>query len=249
MKGQSMKVLPMRPPTTNHPRSTHQQTQPLDRQSPANARVHIIIIAKEPRPGFAKTRLIPALGVEGAAILADRLLRHTLTEALAADTGSVELCVTPDPDASYWQDLEALRNFQLSAQADGDLGARLAAAAQRAMTGKTPVILIGSDCPALDRHQLQQMAKALQTEDACLCPVADGGYALLGLQRFAASLFTDIPWSTDQVAALTRQRLQQLGWSWYESAPLRDIDEPEDLPPLETDYPALLTDLDVRSHS
>ena len=66
----------------------------------------IIVIAKEPRPGKVKTRLIPALGEAGAARLADRMLRHTLAQALDANIGPVELCVSPDPAAEYWQQLD-----------------------------------------------------------------------------------------------------------------------------------------------
>ena len=55
----------------------------------------IIIFAKAPVPGFAKTRLIPALGEAGAAGLARQMLFDTLKEALAAGIGPVELCVWP----------------------------------------------------------------------------------------------------------------------------------------------------------
>lgn len=201
--------------------------------------VRIIIIAKEPKPGLAKTRLIPALGPQGSAALADRLLQHSLTQALAAELGPVELCVTPDPKAPYWQRWADNRRIRLTGQASGDLGQRMAAAAARGLEQGTPVLLIGTDCPRLDAAQLQTMARALNRHDACLCPVADGGYALLGLRRFAPELFREMPWSTDQVAALTRQRLRRLGWCWQESAPLWDLDQPQDLALLHQHYPQL----------
>lgn len=208
--------------------------------------VRIIIIAKEPRPGFAKTRLMPALGARGAADLADRLLRHTLTQALAAKAGPVELCVAPDAEAPYWQGL--VENIPvtpdqpvaLTQQIEGDLGTRMANAARRGLENGTPVMLIGTDCPALDAHRLARMAGTLAEHDACLCPVRDGGYSLLGLTRLDDALFRDIPWSTGQVASLTRQRLQQLGWSWQESELLTDVDEPTDLHHLEEAHPQLV---------
>lgn len=201
--------------------------------------IRILIIAKEPQPGFAKTRLIPALGEQGAADLADRLLHHALQQALAADVGPVELCVTPDPQAAYWQHCAANLPCELSAQVSGDLGMRMAMAAQQGLARGTPVMLIGTDCPALSTQQLQTMAASLARQDACLCPVSDGGYSLLGLRRFNAALFNAMPWSTDHVAALTRQRLAQLEWSWHESEPLWDVDEPEDLVQLRRHYPHL----------
>lgn len=202
----------------------------------------IIIIAKEPKPGLAKTRLIPALGPEGAAALARRLLHHAVEQALQADLGPVELCVTPDPEAPCWQPWADNRRIELTGQVSGDLGQRMAAAATRGLEQGTPVLLIGTDCPRLDAAQLQTMTAALNRHDACLCPVADGGYALLGLRRFAPELFREIPWSTDRVAALTRQRLQQLGWRWQESPPLWDLDQPDDLPLLAQHFPQLSGD-------
>ena len=59
---------------------------------PAVSQVRILIFAKAPAPGRVKTRLIPALGAEGAARLAGRLLSHALKQALAADLGPVEIC-------------------------------------------------------------------------------------------------------------------------------------------------------------
>src|SRR5690606_40367434 len=54
--------------------------------------LRIIVFAKAPRPGLAKTRLIPALGAAGAATLAARMLAHTLDQTLASGVGVVELC-------------------------------------------------------------------------------------------------------------------------------------------------------------
>ena len=64
--------------------------------------VRIVIIAKAPVPGLAKTRLIPALGAQGAALLARRMFEHSVRAALDARVGTVELCVTPGPQAWAW---------------------------------------------------------------------------------------------------------------------------------------------------
>ncbi|GAA0794226.1 TIGR04282 family arsenosugar biosynthesis glycosyltransferase [Marinobacterium sediminicola] len=201
--------------------------------------IRIIIIAKEPKPGFAKTRLIPALGDQGAAELADRLLKHTVSQALAAALGPVELCVTPDVQAEYWRHWEDEDSLELTRQTDGDLGLRMLTAAEQGIARGTPVMLIGTDCPALDATRLRRMANDLMQRDACLCPVIDGGYSLLGLCQIDPSLFTDIPWSTSKVAALTRERMRQLHWTWTESEPLWDVDEPEDLLRLQELSPVL----------
>jgi glycosyltransferase A (GT-A) superfamily protein (DUF2064 family) len=62
----------------------------------------IVIFAKVPLPGIAKTRLIPVLGEAGAARLAQQMLSDTVGEALAAELGTPELCVTPHPDDPLW---------------------------------------------------------------------------------------------------------------------------------------------------
>lgn len=189
----------------------------------------IIIIAKAPIPGFCKTRLAPAIGTEAAARLARRMLRDAADAACDANVGPVELCVTPGVDTFDWPSLGLPASVEWSEQGDGDLGERMGRAAQRTVTAGEAVLLIGTDCPGLDCAVLRNAAAALSEHDAAMAPTADGGYALLGLARFDALMFSDMPWSTDAVAALTRQRLQRLGWRLHTLSTLHDIDEPADL--------------------
>ena len=185
--------------------------------------MRILIFAKAPVAGQAKTRLIPALGADGAARLAAEMLRATVEEALATGL-EVELCGEPDPCGWYGGPAIAL-----SAQGKGDLGARLARAAARALGGG-PVLLIGADCPALESQRLRAAAASLAAHDAVLHPAADGGYVLLGLNRFDATLFEGVAWSTAAVARQTLERIAALGWSVDVRETLRDVDEPADLP-------------------
>jgi len=191
--------------------------------------VRIIIIAKAPLAGLAKTRLIPALGATGAAMLAKRMLMQTLSEAYKAALGVVEFCVTPAPGEPSWQDLSVPPGVNWSAQGEGDLGARMARAACRAAKDGGQFMLIGTDCPAMNATQLRQAAAHLQDHDAVMIPTFDGGYALLGLQAFDARLFADMPWSTDVVASETQRRVAQLQWSQKILPALHDIDQPDDL--------------------
>lgn len=193
-------------------------------------RLRIVIFAKAPLPGLAKTRLIPALGEPGAARLAQRMLRHTVAEALAARGGTVELCVTPQPDAPEWKAFhDPAWNVEWQCQGEGDLGVRLARAAERCLTHHDAVLLIGTDCPGLTCDHLRQAALALPSHDAVILPSTDGGYVLLGLKRFHPYLFEEIAWSTDRVLTETRARIEALGWRLCELPALPDIDEPDDL--------------------
>jgi rSAM/selenodomain-associated transferase 1 len=193
------------------------------------SRTRIVIFAKAPIPGKAKTRLIPALGEIGAARLAHKMLLDTVSEAFAANLSIPELCTDPHPLDPEWEGFLPAQHMRITAQGDGDLGARLARAAKRTILLRENVLLIGTDCPALDRNRLRAAAEALTMHDAVIHPTLDGGYALLGLRRYDASLFENISWSTDQVAGQTIAQIETLGWSLEVSDTLRDIDEPEDL--------------------
>ena len=190
----------------------------------------VIVMAKAPRPGLAKTRLASALGEDGAARLAERFVRETVAVAMAANIGPVTLCGTPDAplDAVF---TELLQQWPLrwAAQGEGDLGARMARALGAALAGHDSALLIGTDAPALDAAYLRNAQSELTRHDAVLAPTADGGYALIGLRRMHASLFTQMPWSSAAVMATTRERLRALQLHWAELAMLHDIDEPADL--------------------
>lgn len=183
----------------------------------------IIVFAKAPVAGRVKTRLIPALGAQGAAALAREMLEATLREALATGL-PVELC--GEPDAARWYATRP--GLALTGQSGGELGERLARAAGRVL-GEDRILLIGADCPELDRGRLGRAAEALEDHDAMLHPAHDGGYALLGLRRFDPSIFEGIDWSTPVVAAQTIARIEALGWSLCVGDMLRDVDEPGDL--------------------
>ena len=191
-------------------------------------KARILIFAKAPVPGKVKTRLIPALGPDGAAKLAAAMLDHILAEARAAGVGLVGLCTDPAPEASDWDRFRG-RPDRLEPQGDGDLGQRLARAAKRVLDEGDSALLIGADCPELGRYRLSAAVEQLQSNDCVIHPTADGGYALLGLNRFDPSLFEGIEWSTASVAADTLDRIARLGWAVHVGEMLHDIDEPADL--------------------
>lgn len=191
--------------------------------------VRTIIIAKAPHPGFAKTRLVPALGEAGAALLAQRMLAATLHAAIDAKIGPVELCTEPPPDAPEWRGVPLPAGIELTAQVEGDLGARLASAARGALTSGDAVVLIGTDCVEMSADLLRAAARELGEFGAVLYGTADGGYALLGLSRFDARLFEGIPWSTAEVAAATIRRFAEIEWPVHLGPALHDVDVPEDL--------------------
>lgn len=193
----------------------------------------IAILAKAPVAGYAKTRLVPALGAAGAAALAERLLVHAAAQAVAAGLGPVAVWAAPDLTHPVFAQLGSRHGLALFAQGEGDLGARMARTFETTWAATPgPLLLMGTDAPALDAALLRDAAAALRSHDAVFVPAFDGGYALIGLRAWAAGLrclFDGMRWSTSQVMADTRERLATAGLRHAELPAVPDIDEAADL--------------------
>jgi rSAM/selenodomain-associated transferase 1 len=199
----------------------------------------IAIFAKAPIAGQAKTRLIPALGAEGAATLAARLIRRIAAEAVAVNPGQATLWCTPDAEHPLFREMSERPGLLLALQQGGDIGARMAHA-----FAKTPValILVGADCPSLDAARLHQAARQLEGADLVIDPAEDGGYGLIAGRALPATLFEGVAWSTGQVMRQTRERAMSLGLRLAEGPVLRDLDTPDDLIWWRAKAPALFHD-------
>jgi rSAM/selenodomain-associated transferase 1 len=193
----------------------------------AGESIAIAVFSKAPRAGEAKTRLIPALGAAAAARLQRRMSLRLLEVACRAANGRVTLWAAPDHRQRFFRAVQAQHGIELRSQTGSDLGERMANVFA-AHAG--PLLLIGSDCPALTAAHLAAAATALHDgHDAVFIPAEDGGYVLVGLRRPQPRLFEGISWGSDQVMAQTRERLMALGLRWLEPATLWDVDRPEDL--------------------
>lgn len=195
------------------------------------AALSLNLLGRAPSPGFSKTRLIPALGAEGAARAHAALLTHVarLARQWCAMRGPehrFRLWATPDFRAPLFARLAEAS--QLRVQPEGDLGARLRGIAQAALAEAEAVLLLGGDAASLDFATLNRAEEALSRHPAVLIPALDGGYVLLGLTRYAPELFREIPWGGDGVAEATRGVLRALEWSWEELPGHWDVDRPED---------------------
>jgi len=198
--------------------------------SAAEAGCRVIVFARAPEPGKVKTRLIPALSAAGAAELHRRLVRHTLGAATGARLGPVELWCAPDAGDPFFRECERRLGVSLSAQGEGDLGARMQRAFESALARARRAILVGSDIPALSAQYLRDADQALvRGNEVVLGPAEDGGYVLIGLSRCDPELFRDIPWGGPEVMAETRRRIASLAWRSSELPVLWDVDRPEDL--------------------
>lgn len=190
----------------------------------------LLVFAKAPIPGHAKTRLIPALGPDGAADFHAELCRRTLALAVRAGLANVDLWCSPDASHPFFVECRHTYGVDLKTQRGADLGERMADALADVLTSSRYAVLIGTDCPERDERDLQQAFDALDRGyDAVLGPAADGGYVLIGLRAPAPRLFSAIDWGSEQVLAQTRRRFAELGYAWHELPVRRDLDDPDDL--------------------
>jgi rSAM/selenodomain-associated transferase 2/rSAM/selenodomain-associated transferase 1 len=197
----------------------------------------LIVFTRYPQPGRAKTRLIPALGAEGAAELQRQMTRVTVGRAWSycATTPSAILTIAYEGgDAALMR--QWLGPLDFVEQGDGDLGQRLRRAALRAFAaGAGRVVIIGTDCPSLTEAGVVAAFTATHRHGIVFGPAGDGGYYLVALTHASqVSLFDNIPWSTAAVLAASCDAARAAGHEPALLATLPDVDEPADLPAAET---------------
>lgn len=181
----------------------------------------VIILTKPPQPGRVKTRLIPALGPEGAARFHRALVDITLDRVIASGLPAV-VSLAGSCDGAFAAHIRA-RGLAVEPQASGDLGDRL----RFAMRGPGRRIALGTDCPLFSPQTLQQAA--VDPHPVVIGPAMDGGYWMLAINAPQAELFHNIPWSSPETCAVTLQRAAALQLAVRKAATHHDIDTPEDL--------------------
>ncbi len=211
----------------------------------------IAVMAKAPRPGHCKTRLVPPLTHEQAAAMSAAFLHDTTANILDA------ACAVPIVAYAAYAPagLEAAIQPHVACGtrlilADGTINApagvegfgRCLLHAIRALfaAGHQSACVLNSDGPTLPTEYLRRTAALLAAEGdrAVLGPAEDGGYYLLGLKQEHTHLFADIAWSTAGVADLTRARAADLGLELVELPPWYDVDDASSIA-------RLLTELDT----
>ena len=144
--------------------------------------------------------------------------------------GEVQLWVDGNPGASLFEACRRLGLKGVHSQSGGDLGERMRHISECGFAGGFDrVVLVGSDAPSLTSSYLREALRRLDESDAVFGPALDGGYVLLGMNRLLAQLFHDIPWGSQRVLSLSRQRLEATCVRYALLSPLPDIDRPEDL--------------------
>ena len=198
----------------------------------------LIVFTRYPEPGKTKTRLIPVLGIEGAAQLHRQLALGAIAQAKQLQNTrqlSVEVYFTGGSQQlmQTWLGTDLVYEIQ----GTGDLGAKMAIAFQMSFNSSVEkVVIIGTDCPDLNSQVMALAFDKLDNHNLVLGPALDGGYYLIGLRQFIPELFRSINWGTAEVLAQTVAIAQNLNLAVAYLPPLADIDRPEDLSILDFQY-------------
>lgn len=189
------------------------------------------IFAKAPVPGRVKTRMQPVLNPEECARLAENMLRKTLKTAAMLENCDVQLWCFPDTSNPVFTEAQETYGVELVKQVGADLGDRMLQAINAGLTVYKRVILIGSDCPAMDQAYLQQAFDLLEKENQnVIGPAKDGGYVLIGANHILPEkVFRGLAWGTETVLRETLDRMELEKLQPRLLPELSDIDEPEDL--------------------
>ena len=183
----------------------------------------ICIFAKPPEAGKVKTRLIPELGEQRAAELAEAFLQDTVAMVRECTWASCRIAATENFQRDYFHPGEVWL------QGEGGLGLRLERILRRGLQEFNLVFALGADSPGLRPGFLARARDELLTADAVLGSTRDGGFYLMGVKQCPEGILEQIQWSHPQTYTETVSRLHSKGWktasinSWF------DIDTPEDL--------------------
>lgn len=187
----------------------------------------VIQFAKAPVLGQVKTRLQSALSVEQCLQLHKALVQYTLSGLVKSAIADVELWGS---DEHPWlRELAAGYSVPFRVQQGEDLGARMQQALAEGLQRYRKVLIVGSDCPQLDRDYLIAAIAALDDKPVVFGAAADGGYVLLGVTQPDVPVFDAIPWGSDRVLPQSCERLDSQGIAYTLLPARHDIDRPEDL--------------------
>jgi len=212
----------------------------------------LVIFTRYPTPGTTKTRLIPALGAEGAATLHRWMVERMVQEGrLLRDRFGVEVYVCFSGGTVQEMQLWLGDDLSYEAQQMGNLGDRLCGVLRdrfqvqsslscQSSTSSQSVVMIGTDCPGISADLLERSFQHLKSVELVIGPALDGGYYLIGVNDYYPQLFEGITWSSDRVFQETIDRAEGQNLTWVALEPLPDIDRPEDLTYLPSDFPSVL---------
>ena len=188
----------------------------------------LVIMAKAPRPGTVKTRLVPGLAVDAATDFYCCLLDDTL--ALVHSLGDIEVAIMcPEPDAVDMAKFAGSEATVVAQTGEGLAAGLTSVFAHFPGVHQRRTIAFNSDSPHLPRSVLEDAFETLATHDVVVGPTHDGGYYLVGAKASHPTLFANDGMGTSSALdrLLTRARSLELSVGFAD--PFYDIDVADDL--------------------
>jgi rSAM/selenodomain-associated transferase 1 len=203
----------------------------------------VLVVAKAPVAGLAKTRLASSVGFRRAAELAAAAFLDTVDSARAVPDATVACALTGSLTSAERADelASALRDCVVFPQRGREFGTRLANAhadvADR-FPGM-PVVQVGMDTPQVRSSLLTSALARLRETDAVLGPATDGGWWALGLRRPGdAHVLAEVPMSRPDTGSLTLAALRGIGLTVELLPMLSDVDTMADAVTVATQVPS-----------
>ena len=189
----------------------------------------IVQFARAPVKGFVKTRMQPYLNPEESVKLHESLVIMCCKRLIASEVAEVHLWVDAQPEHPLFLSCVDSGVSSIKLQHGSNLGEKMFDCFTHTLRNHESVVLVGSDCPAIDKRYLRDAFQALESAPLVFGPAFDGGYVLLGATEVRAELFENIDWGGSDVLTSSLRAAKRLGLEVSLLKILRDIDRPSDL--------------------
>ncbi len=187
------------------------------------------IFAQAPIPGRVKPRLAQDVGPSTAAELYWQVGRRVVTSVAGSGYRTIVWFTPPTEGAFVREWLDGVGRVELRPQGGGGLGERFGQAfARHFADGARRVIIVGTDCPGVERRHVTEAFAALDAGDVVLGPTQAGGVYLIGLREPQPALFRGVPWSNAAVQAQLKARAAAARIVSHLLRPLRELETLQD---------------------
>lgn len=184
----------------------------------------LIVFTKAPSICRVKTRFYPNLSYRECLYLHRQSVQRLL-QSLSSTSYRIVIYSTEHSSRHL-----PMRGVPIKQQQGLDLGIKMFNAITNELKNSKRVVLIGTDCLAMDDIYIEKAFSQLQSDrDIVIGPANDGGYVLIGASKAYHNLFKNIVWGSDDVLANTLQRAKNLGVVTHLLAEMIDVDEKDDL--------------------
>ena len=187
------------------------------------------IFAQAPIPGRVKPRLAEHVGPSTAAEVYWQVGRRVVTSVAGSGYRTI-IWFTPPTEGPFVREwLDGLGRVELRPQGGGALGERLVQAFARHFSdGARRAVIVGTDCPGVDRRHVTEAFAALDARDVVLGPTQAGGVYLIGLREPQPALFRGVQWSSPAVQAQLKARAAGARLTPHLLRPLREVETLQD---------------------